>query len=113
MIEALSILRNEYQFRGYIHAKAVPGTSPELVEQLGHLADRMSVNMELPSRQSLALLAPDKSKQNIVAPMRQIKTPSPKTAIPAPSCARTPPITRRRPLHAKPAHLPPPGNRRK
>ena len=73
MIEALSILRNEYQFRGYIHAKAVPGTSPELVEQLGHLADRMSVNMELPSRQSLALLAPDKSKQNIVAPMRQIK----------------------------------------
>ena len=51
----------------------MPGTSPELVEQLGHLADRMSVNMELPSRQSLALLAPDKSKQNIVAPMRQIK----------------------------------------
>lgn len=51
----------------------MPGTSPELVEQLGHLADRMSVNMELPSRQSLALLAPDKSKQNIIAPMRQIK----------------------------------------
>lgn len=73
MICALSILRNEYKFRGYIHAKAVPGTSPELVEQLGHLADRMSVNMELPSRQSLALLAPDKSKQNIIAPMRQIK----------------------------------------
>lgn len=73
MIRALSILRNEYKFRGYIHAKAVPGTSPELVEQLGHLADRMSVNTELPSHQSLALLAPDKSKQNIVAPMRQIK----------------------------------------
>ena len=73
MICTLSILRNEYKFRGYIHAKAVPGTSPELVEQLGHLADRMSVNMELPSRQSLALLAPDKSKQNIIAPMRQIK----------------------------------------
>ena len=72
MICTLSILRNEYKFRGYIHAKAVPGTSPELVEQLGHLADRMSVNMELPSRQSLALLAPDKSKQNIIAPMRQI-----------------------------------------
>lgn len=69
MISTLSILRNEYKFRGYIHAKAVPGTSPELVEQLGHLADRMSVNMELPSHQSLALLAPDKSKQNIVAPI--------------------------------------------
>lgn len=37
MIEALSILRNEYKFRGYIHAKAVPGTSPELIEELGHL----------------------------------------------------------------------------
>lgn len=74
MISTLSILRNEYKFRGYIHAKAVPGTSPELVEQLGHLADRMSVNMELPSHQSLALLAPDKSKQNIVTPMRQIKS---------------------------------------
>ena len=73
MIEALSILRNEYKFRGYIHAKAVPGTSPELIEELGHLADRLSVNMELPSRKSLALLAPDKSKQNIVTPMRQIK----------------------------------------
>lgn len=73
MIETLSILRNEEGFRGYIHAKAVPGTAPELIEQLGHLADRLSVNMELPSQQSLALLAPDKSKQNIMAPMRQIK----------------------------------------
>ena len=73
MIEALSILRNKFKFRGYIHAKAVPGTSPELIEELGHLADRLSVNMELPSRKSLALLAPDKSKQNIVTPMRQIK----------------------------------------
>lgn len=73
MVEALSILRYEYEFRGYIHAKAVPGTSPDLIEQLGHLADRLSVNMELPSQQSLALLAPDKSKQNILAPMKQIK----------------------------------------
>ena len=73
MLEALSILRNEYQFRGYIHAKAVPGTSPELIEKLGHLADRLSVNMELPSQKSLALLAPGKSKQSIVAPMKQIK----------------------------------------
>lgn len=73
MVEALSILRNEYQFRGYIHAKAVPGTSPELIEKLGHLADRLSVNMELPSQKSLALLAPGKSKQSIVAPMKQIK----------------------------------------
>lgn len=73
MIQTLAILRFEYGFRGYIHAKAVPGTSPELVDQLGHLADRMSVNMELPSSQSLQLLAPEKNKQNILAPMRQIK----------------------------------------
>lgn len=73
MVQTLSILREEYGFRGYIHAKAVPGTSPDLLERLGHLADRMSVNMELPSRKSLALLAPDKSKHDILAPMRQIK----------------------------------------
>lgn len=73
MIEALSILRTEYEFRGYIHAKAVPGTSPELIAKLGHLADRLSVNMELPSRESLALLAPEKSKHDVIAPMRQIK----------------------------------------
>lgn len=73
MIETLSLLRFEYGFRGYIHAKAVPGTSPELIATLGHLADRMSVNMELPSQASLALLAPNKSRQSILAPMRQIR----------------------------------------
>ncbi|MEG0072155.1 MAG: putative DNA modification/repair radical SAM protein [Raoultibacter sp.] len=73
MAETLEILRYEYGFRGYIHAKAVPGTSPELISRLGHLADRMSVNMELPSQKSLQLLAPEKSKQNILAPMYQIK----------------------------------------
>ena len=51
----------------------MPGTSPALIDQLGHLADRMSVNMELPVEQSLPLLAPDKSKQHILAPMQQIK----------------------------------------
>ena len=73
MIQTLSILREEHGFRGYIHAKAVPGTSPELVQQLGHLADRMSVNMELPSQKSLQLLAPQNDKQRIIAPMRQIR----------------------------------------
>lgn len=73
MIQTIAILRNEYQFRGYIHAKGVPGTSPELVSQLGHLVDRMSVNMELPSQESLRILAPEKNKHNIFAPMKQIK----------------------------------------
>lgn len=73
MIEALSILRDEYEFQGYIHAKAIPGTSPELLERLGQLADRMSVNLELPSQKSLQLLAPDKSKHDILTPMHLIK----------------------------------------
>ena len=72
MIRALSILRNEYRFNGYIHAKAIPGTSPELVEQLGFLADRLSVNIELPSERSLNLLAPDKGRHSIFRPMKQI-----------------------------------------
>lgn len=74
MIEAIAILREEYGFRGYIHAKAVPGTSPELIDRLGRLVDRMSINLELPSRESLALLAPQKRRQDILAPMRQIAT---------------------------------------
>ncbi len=72
MVEALRILRDEYGFRGYIHAKVVPGTSPELIDQLGRMVDRLSVNLELPSQESLALLAPQKTRQHIVAPMRQI-----------------------------------------
>lgn len=50
MIETLRLLRREFAFNGYIHAKAIPGTSPELVQQLGYLADRLSVNIELPSQ---------------------------------------------------------------
>lgn len=54
MIEALRILREEYHFRGYIHAKAIPGADPLLVRRLGLLADRMSVNIELPVQQPAA-----------------------------------------------------------
>ncbi len=73
MIEALRILREDYGFGGYIHAKAIPGADPLLTYRLGLLADRMSVNIELPSEQSLSLLAPDKKKKAILAPMRQIR----------------------------------------
>ena len=73
MIRALRILREQYRFNGYIHAKAIPGTAPELVEQLGFLADRLSVNIELPSEAGLRTLAPDKTKQAILAPMGQIR----------------------------------------
>lgn len=73
IIECLRILREEYGFRGYIHAKAVPGTSPDLLAALGLLADRISVNIELPSSESLALLCPNKTRDSIVAPMHQIR----------------------------------------
>ena len=74
MIRTLRLLRETYRFNGYIHAKAIPGTAPELVEQLGFLADRLSVNIELPSEAGLRALAPDKTKQAILAPMGQIRT---------------------------------------
>ncbi|MDL2233283.1 putative DNA modification/repair radical SAM protein [Ruminococcaceae bacterium OttesenSCG-928-L11] len=73
MCETLSLLRREYRFNGYIHAKAIPGASPELVRSLGLLADRVSVNLEMPSETSLKLLAPDKPRDNILAPMRQLR----------------------------------------
>ena len=73
MIRTLHLLRQEYRFNGYIHAKAIPGAAPELVEQLGFLADRLSVNIELPSEAGLKALAPDKTKQAILAPMGQIR----------------------------------------
>ncbi len=74
MVKSLRLLREQHRFNGYIHAKAIPGTSPELVEQLGLLADRLSVNIELPSEAGLHALAPDKTKQAILTPMRQIQT---------------------------------------
>lgn len=73
MIETLALLRNEYRFNGYIHAKAIPGADPELTYALGLLADRLSVNIELPSEASLNLLCPDKGKAAILAPMKQIR----------------------------------------
>ena len=73
MLGALRLLRTEYHFNGYIHVKAIPGADARLIEQLGYLADRMSVNIELPSEQSLTALAPEKSKSAILAPMRQIE----------------------------------------
>ncbi|MDY3032040.1 MAG: putative DNA modification/repair radical SAM protein [Clostridia bacterium] len=73
IIRTIEILRREYRFNGYIHSKAIPGASHELVTRLGLLVDRMSVNIELPSQQSLKLLAPQKTKDNILEPMRRIK----------------------------------------
>ena len=72
MIECLRILRSKLRFRGYIHAKIIPGTSPELIDAIGRLADRLSVNLELPSSQSLKLLCPNKNTQSVMEPMKLI-----------------------------------------
>ncbi|MCM1136023.1 MAG: putative DNA modification/repair radical SAM protein [Clostridium sp.] len=66
-------LRTQYRFQGYIHVKAIPGADPELVRRLGLLADRMSVNLELPTAEGLKRLAPNKHRRNILTPMRQIQ----------------------------------------
>lgn len=73
MLKALKLLREDYKFRGYIHVKAIPGADPRLIYELGILADRMSVNIEFPSGESLKLLAPDKTKESILKPMAQIR----------------------------------------
>lgn len=67
-------LRRECRFQGYIHVKAIPGASRELVERLGFLADRMSINLELPTAEGLKMLAPHKTRKKILEPMRLVQT---------------------------------------
>lgn len=71
--EALYRLRTVYRFQGYIHVKAIPGADEELIRCVGFLADRMSVNLELPTSEGLRLLAPHKTRKNILAPMRFVQ----------------------------------------
>ena len=73
---ALYKLRHVCNFQGYIHVKAIPGADPILIQNVGFLADRMSVNLELPTAESLRLLAPHKSRKNILAPMRLVQEKS-------------------------------------
>lgn len=70
---ALYKLRTQYNFQGYIHVKAIPGANLDLVRSVGFLADRMSVNLELPTAESLKLLAPHKNRKNILSPMRLVQ----------------------------------------
>ena len=71
--QTLFLLRNKYHFNGYIHVKAIPGADPLLVQRTGYLADRMSINLELPTADALKKLAPYKSRRTILKPMRQIQ----------------------------------------
>ncbi len=72
ILEALQLLRYKYGFAGYIHAKIIPGVSPEILHQIGLVADRLSVNIEMPTSRSLEMFAPQKKPKQIFAPMRQI-----------------------------------------
>lgn len=71
--QTLLLLRTVHHFNGYIHVKAIPGADPVLIEKTGYLADRMSINLELPTNDSLKKLAPCKSRKTILQPMRQIQ----------------------------------------
>lgn len=73
IFQTLKQLREIHHFRGYIHVKAIPGADPVLIEQVGYLADRMSINLELPTADGLKKLAPGKTRSKILAPMRQIQ----------------------------------------
>ena len=73
IFQTLYKLRNVYRFRGYVHVKGIPGADPVMIQQTGYLADRMSVNLELPTAQGLEKLAPNKHRSNILKPMRQIQ----------------------------------------
>ncbi len=67
-------LRIEHKFNGYIHLKTIPGASDELMHEAGLYADRLSVNIEMPTEKSLALLAPDKKRDDMIKPMKYLKT---------------------------------------
>ena len=71
--KTLRMLREEHRFHGYIHVKAIPGADERLIELAGFYADRMSVNLELPTAESLKALAPNKSRKSILTPMRQVQ----------------------------------------
>lgn len=73
LYQTLLKLRTEYHFQGYIHVKAIPGADPEMIRKVGFLADRMSVNLELPTAEGLRKLAPHKNRKNILTPMRLVQ----------------------------------------
>src|ERR1700742_4315748 len=67
-------LRTEQNFNGYIHLKTIPGASDELMHEAALYADRLSINVEMPTENSLKLLAPDKNRQHMLLPMQHLST---------------------------------------
>jgi putative DNA modification/repair radical SAM protein len=73
LVRVAKKLRTEHNFNGYIHLKSIPGASDELMNEAGLYADRLSVNLEMPTEAGLKLLAPDKSQQDMIKPMSYLK----------------------------------------
>ena len=73
LVRVAKKLRTEHKFNGYIHLKSIPGASDELMNEAGLYADRLSVNLELPTPAGLKLLAPDKNQQDMIKPMGYLK----------------------------------------
>ena len=73
LIQVAKKLRKEENFNGYIHLKSIPGASDELMREAGLYADRLSVNIEIPTKSGLKLLAPDKKHEDFMKPMDKVK----------------------------------------
>lgn len=73
LVKVAELLRYKHKFNGYIHMKAIPGASSDLVKKMGLLVDRMSINIELPTQKALSLLAPEKKIEDIIRPMANVK----------------------------------------
>ena len=72
LVSVVKKLRTEYRFHGYIHLKGIPRADPRMMEEAAKYADRMSYNIELPSEKSLKLLAPQKSKESLLSPIKEL-----------------------------------------
>lgn len=83
MIKTITLLRKKYHFGGYIHAKAIPGSSEKLLKELGLLVDRLSANVELPTDSGLKLLAPNKEAKKVESIMKYVKENRTKHFVPA------------------------------
>jgi putative DNA modification/repair radical SAM protein len=74
LVQVIKLLRTEHRFNGYIHIKAIPGSSDDLIKEAGIYADRLSVNLEVPTKESLALLAPEKNRDDILRPIKLLQS---------------------------------------
>lgn len=73
LVQVAKKLRTEHKFNGYIHLKTIPGASDDMIKEAGLYADRLSINIEMPTEKSLALLAPDKNREDMIKPMQVVQ----------------------------------------